>query len=81
MYGPFPGIEDIPSRFQFVSVASRRARHLQAGAPAHIKLTSRNFMCIARLEGMAGLLDFIHVQPDGKPKPVEAAPTSGGIST
>jgi hypothetical protein len=38
-------------------------------------------MCIARLEGMAGLLDFIHVQPDGKPKPVEAAPTSGGIST
>ncbi|MGH9491295.1 MAG: DNA-directed RNA polymerase subunit omega [Terriglobales bacterium] len=54
----YQSIEDVPSRYQFVHVISRRARKLQGGAQPLISVPSKKPTRIAELEAMQGLIAF-----------------------
>jgi DNA-directed RNA polymerase omega subunit len=73
--GPFTSIEELPSRYQFVHVVARRARKLQNGARPLLTSLSRKHTRVAQQEAMAGLLDFILVQPEAPPEG-ETAPAA-----
>ncbi|MGH9533709.1 MAG: DNA-directed RNA polymerase subunit omega [Terriglobales bacterium] len=55
---PYQSLEDVPSRYQFVHVVSRRARKLQGGAPPMLSVASKKPTRIAEQEALQGLVAF-----------------------
>ena len=51
-------ITGFDSNYRYILVAARRARQLQAGAPAMVKATTRKACRIARDEIKAGLVPY-----------------------
>lgn len=58
----YKSIEDIPSRYEFVHVVSRRARKLQSGARPILNTTVRKPTRLAEMEAMAGLVEYYHLE-------------------
>lgn len=54
----YNSIEEIPSRYQFVHIAARRARKLQAGARPMVSIASKKPTRIAEQEVMSGLVAY-----------------------
>lgn len=54
----YHSIEELPSRYQFVHVAARRARKIQNGARPQLTSNSKKPTRIAEQEVMAGLVAF-----------------------
>lgn len=46
--------EDIESKYKFVTLASKRAEQLQAGAPARVVTAGRKFTVVAQAEVAEG---------------------------
>ncbi len=49
--------EDIESKYKFVTLASKRAEQLQAGAPARVVTAGRKFTVVAQAEVAEGEVD------------------------
>ena len=62
MVHKIPGRFD--SRYRFVLVAAERAKQLQNGAPANIRVQSRKPAYVAIKEAEADLIDFDILSPD-----------------
>ncbi len=50
--------DDLPSKFQFITVASLRCRQLQKGAQPRVHSRSKKFTTIAQEEVMGGMVPF-----------------------
>lgn len=48
--------EDIESKYKFVTLASKRAEQLQAGAPARVVTAGRKFTVVAQAEVAEGVV-------------------------
>ncbi|NIM00273.1 MAG: hypothetical protein GTN89_05160 [Acidobacteria bacterium] len=49
--------EDLESKYQFVTLASKRAEQLQTGALARVDVTGRKFTVVAQAEVAEGEVD------------------------
>ena len=49
--------EDIENKYKFVTLASKRAEQLQAGAPARVVTAGRKFTVVAQAEVAEGQVD------------------------
>jgi len=49
--------EDIENKYKFVTLASKRAEQLQAGAPARVVTAGRKFTVVAQAEVAEGEVD------------------------
>lgn len=49
--------ENIESKYKFVTLASKRAEQLQAGAPARVVTAGRKFTVVAQAEVAEGEVD------------------------
>ncbi len=49
--------EDIENKYKFVTLASKRAEQLQAGAPARVVIADRKFTVVAQAEVAEGEVD------------------------
>ena len=66
--------DDMPSKFQFIAIASQRCRQLQKGARPRIQSLSRKFTTVAQEEVLAAKVEHFN-------RPVDAAkalPDAGG---
>ena len=59
--------EGFDSKYRYILVAARRARQLQAGAPALVKTNSRKASKVAQDEIEAGLIDFTVEEKKAEP--------------
>ena len=50
--------DDLPSKFQFITVASLRCRQLQKGAQPRVHSRSKKFTTIAQEEVMGGMVPY-----------------------
>jgi DNA-directed RNA polymerase subunit omega len=50
--------DDLPSKFQFITVAALRCRQLQKGAQPRVHSRSKKFTTIAQEEVMGGMIPF-----------------------
>jgi DNA-directed RNA polymerase subunit omega len=66
-------MEGFDSKYRLIHVAARRARQLQAGAPALVKSNSRKASRVAQDEIKSGLISYTVESTDSAPlKPAEA---------
>ncbi len=64
-------IKGFDSNYRYILVAARRARQLQSGAPALVKMSTRKACKIAQAEIDAGLVQ--HIVTPAPVKPLTAA--------
>jgi len=65
--------KDVDSKFRFITVASQRAKQLQAGAKPRVEVRSRKSTRVAVNEVLAGAISW-EVEPQEAVQPVENEP-------